>query len=324
MTIPLLIMAFIATLLTTVLFEHYAIPFLRRFAKQPIYEGGPKWHLKKSGTPTMGGIGFALAMLLVVCLSLPLLTSKLEGKELLSITLCLVYALLNGAIGVIDDLAKLKKKENKGLTPLQKLALQFTVTLIFLILKELLLPTKAFGITILGIDLSVLILPLNLVITVYFVNCANLTDGIDGLATSVAFSISFVLLLYLSITKSPLTLLSASLMGACIGFLIFNINPAKIFMGDTGALFLGGIISSICIVSDGVIMLPIIGIVYLLEGISVILQIVVYKLTKKRLFKMAPLHHHLEKCGMSENGICICAMIITLLSSLFVFPLIKL
>jgi len=152
------------------------------------------------------------------------------------------------------------------------------------------------------------------IILLGIVNCANLTDGVDGLASSIAFTIGTVLFLTLS-DMAEISVISAAMTGATLGFLFFNVNPAKIFMGDTGSLFLGALVASLSFSLGNPLIAILLGGVYVIEGVSVILQVVFFKLTGKRIFKMAPIHHHLEKCGLSENRICILAVIATLMLS---------
>lgn len=319
---PLYVLTFALTFLITIICEKILIPVLKAGAKQPIYEEGPKWHLSKSGTPTMGGLAFLIGVSIsLVLASLPLFLG-MESESVVSLYLCIGYSILNSLIGVIDDISKLKKKENKGLTALQKILLQATVSILFLLGRTILIENAtviyfSFG----EFDTGWLYYPVGLFLLLGITNCANLTDGIDGLAGSVAFSIG-ISLFYISSAISPeVSLISSSIVGATLGFLIFNLHPAKIFMGDTGSLFLGSlVVSSIFSLGNPILSISL-GIVYVIEGVSVVLQVIVYKATKKRLFKMAPLHHHLEKCGWSENRICIVGMIITFLASISTYIL---
>ena len=312
----LYVIVFLFTFTLTVLSARLIIPYLKRRAEQPIYEDGPKWHISKAGTPTMGGLSFLIAILvaLILC-SLYLYICK-DEKGAFSVMICAGYALLNALIGIIDDLTKLRHKQNAGLTPRAKLILQFTASSIFLITRKLVLNegteiTSSFG----NIDLGVIYYFLSIIILVGITNCANLTDGIDGLATSVAFAIGLSVF-YLSYSRSnSASFISASLIGATVGFLIFNIHPAKVFMGDTGSLFLGALVASLAFELKNPLIAVTTGGVYVIEGVSVILQVAYFKMTKKRLFKMAPIHHHLEKCGWDENKICLTAIAITLIFS---------
>ena len=314
---PIYVIVFLFTFTATVLCARLIIPLLKKRAEQPIYEDGPKWHMSKSGTPTMGGLSFLIAILLSLLLcSLYLYICKDESGSV-SLLICIAYALSNALIGVIDDLTKLRHKKNAGLTPRAKLILQFTASSIFLVARRNLLNGGteiefSFG----NIDLGILYYFLSVVILVGITNCANLTDGIDGLATSVAFAIGLSVF-YVSYSRSDTaSFISTSLIGATVAFLIFNIHPAKVFMGDTGSLFLGSLVASLAFELKNPFIAVTTGGVYVIEGISVILQVVYYKITKERLFKMAPIHHHLEKCGWDENKICLTAIALTLLFSL--------
>ena len=312
-----LILIFFLALSVTVVLEAKLIPRLKRSAAQPIYEEGPRWHLRKSGTPTMGGIGFAAPILLIGGISSAILFVLGEGYFAISLILTLGYAAINALIGVIDDTAKIRKQENAGLSPLQKLILQGGAAALFMMLRSSLLGEGttvnfSFG----SFDLGILYYPVVFIMLLGTVNCANLTDGIDGLASGVALAI-FVTLATLSVgSNTEVFILAALVCGAMIGFLTFNLNPARIFMGDTGSLFLGALAASGCIALGNPFIILSAGCVYLLEGLSVIIQVSVFKLTGKRAFKMAPLHHHLEKCGWTENTIVIGAIILTLTVSL--------
>lgn len=313
---PLYILAFVLTLVLTVGIEKKLLPKLIASAEQPIYTEGPKWHLKKKGTPTMGGLAFCISSTVVLFI-FGFLFMFIDGdRTALSIMLSLFYAAANALIGIVDDLKKLKHKQNAGLSPKQKLILQFFAAALFLIGRRYLLNdnTKisfAFG----SIDLGVFYYPLSMFILLAVVNSANLTDGIDGLASSVAFSTSVSLFYISAALNTETSIISSVIMGAAIAFLLFNLHPAKIFMGDTGSLFFGALISACAFTLKNPIIIIFISGVYIIESLSVILQVIYYKLTKKRLFKMAPFHHHLEKCGWSENKICIVAILTTFIMS---------
>ena len=314
---PLYVAVFALSLLITAIITKRIIPVFRRTAKQPIYEDGPKWHMSKSGTPTMGGIAFLVGSVASL-LAASLFTATTGEKDtLVSLLLSIGFALSNSAVGILDDMKKLRKKENRGLSPKEKLFLQFLIASIFLTLRALLIgSTTAISFSFGEVELGFLYYPISVITALGIINCANLTDGIDGLASSVAFSIG-VSLLYISAALNTDTgLLASALIGSSVGFLIFNLHPAKIFMGDTGSLFFGSLIASAAFtLNNPIILLAICG-VYVLEGISVILQVLSFKLTRKRIFKMAPIHHHLEECGWSENKICIVAMLCTFIFSI--------
>ncbi len=308
---------FIVALTLTVVLERKLIPLLTKRAKQPIYEGGPAWHSAKSGTPTMGGVAFLIAISSAILLSLPFVIALGDKKSALVLISVLLYSAMNSVIGIIDDMTKLKRKKNAGLSPAQKILFQTILAFAFLLVQKLFLgiPTAlsfSFG----EIELGFFYYPLGILLLLGIINCANLTDGIDGLAGCVAFAIG-ISLFYISLYLTPeVAVLSAALIGGAIGFLAFNLHPAKIFMGDTGSLFLGAIAVSAVFALGNPMLIIFIGGIYVLEGISVILQVIFFKATRKRLFKMAPIHHHLEKCGISENTICIIAILLTFLFSI--------
>lgn len=319
---PAYAICFLLTFILTVLTERALIPALKRDAKQPIYEGGPSWHKSKEGTPTMGGLAFLFGVSLSLFLFSIFLFLEGLKKESTSLLICLGFSVLNSCVGIFDDAVKLRKKENAGLKPYQKLVLQSFIAIVFLYLFNLLVGNdSAISMSFGKIELGAFYHPLSFIILLGITNCANLTDGIDGLASGVSFAV-FISCFYLSCALSvEASMFSAAMIGASIGFLLFNIHPAKIFMGDTGSLFLGAAAACVVFTLDNPLLIVIIGCVYVIEGVSVILQVAFYKITGKRIFKMAPLHHHLEKCGWSENRICISAILLTLLTSLITYVL---
>ena len=298
--------------LETVFITKSLIPKLRNIAKQPIYDEGPNWHLKKSGTPTMGGIGFIIPFCIIIALlSILNLINENRGTGV-ALLITLLFCLLNGLIGIADDITKLKRSKNGGLTPKQKLFFQGLIAAGFLFARFAFLGDGTelyFGNFV--IDLKWFYYPLAMIFLLGIINCANLTDGVDGLASSTMFAIS-VVTFFISLTRSEDALTISSItIGIVLGFLIFNINPAKIFMGDTGSLFLGAVAASYAFSLRSLPAFILICGVYVVEGISVMLQVLVYKITKKRIFKMAPLHHHLERCGFDECKICLWAILVT-------------
>ena len=307
----------------TVLLERALIPILSKSAKQPIYDGGPAWHLVKSGTPTMGGLAFIIVATPILSLLSFYLFSIGKSANALTLLLTLLFSLSNAAIGIVDDLTKLKHKKNAGLSPKQKLVFQFLVTTLYLLLiVRVLNISTSVTLPIGKINFGFLYYPLVVVMLVGFVNCANLTDGIDGLASSVAFAISISLILLTRHQIPEIFYACLVLIGITLGFLVFNFHPAKIFMGDTGSLFLGALIAPLGMSMNNPFIITLIGGVYVIEGISVILQVFFFKTTGKRLFKMAPLHHHFEKIGLSEIKICIIAVTATALFSSIAYWLI--
>lgn len=301
------LLGFILSFLVSSVLTAYLIPRLRAMKMgQRILEIGPVWHAPKEGTPTMGGISFLIATLLIGAGTLPFLFASLSEKEVFSFVLTLLYCISNGAIGIVDDLTKLRHKTNEGLTPSQKLVLQTAIAAAFLaILRFMDVLKDSVYLPFLGdVHLGFLTYFILLIYLVGITNCANLTDGIDGLAAAVG-SVIFLFLLVLSVlhTASGAALVCALFLGCALSFFFFNRHPARIFMGDTGSLFLGSGVAAVPILLNSPLLGIICGIIYVLEGISVILQVLFYKKTKKRLFLMAPIHHHFERCGWSENKI---------------------
>ena len=214
----------------------------------------------------------------------------------------------------------LKKQNDGGLKPREKLILQLLLATAFLVLRiSVLGGTTAIVFSFGTLELGFFYYPITVFILLGMINSVNLTDGIDGLASSVTFAVG-ISFFYISYTvESSMTLCSAALIGATVGFLIFNLHPAKIFMGDTGSLFFGALVSGMAVLLDNPIMIILIGAVYCIEGLSVVMQVLCFNLFKRRIFKMAPLHHHFEKCGYSENTICIAAIIISFIFSVFAY-----
>ena len=317
---------FILTLFLTVIIERRLIPFLSGRARQPIYEGGPSWHLSKSGTPTMGGLAFLASITLTLGVSSAILIFAHKNfSSGVSVLISLLFAVGNSLIGIFDDLMKLHKKENAGLTPAQKLLLQSLFAILFLMARRFFFEdSTTIEFTFGNLDLGILYYPLAIILLLGIVNCANLTDGVDGLASNTALTIGAVFIVIGAMTPfTELSVISAALIGGALGFLFFNRHPAKIFMGDTGSLFLGALAVSLAFSAKNPFVIVLIGGVYVIEGVSVILQVLFYKLTKKRLFKMAPLHHHFEKSGLSENRICLISVITTLILSAISFVLFR-
>jgi phospho-N-acetylmuramoyl-pentapeptide-transferase len=297
-----LISAFLISLLFATAFGKYYIPWLRKQkAGQQIREDGPTWHQSKSGTPTMGGVIFILAT------ALGILTVGFEGmlKGNYVHLSVFVFALVFGGIGFLDDWEKIKKKQNLGLTAKSKFFLQLAAALLFVVLMERFSITSTdvyvpFFNTVLHVN-RWLYFVLSAFIIVGTVNAVNITDGIDGLATgtSIPVILFFVAVTFFAGEEYLQTgLFASSLLGGLVGFLFYNFNPAKVFMGDTGSLFLGGAVAALAFAYDMPLILITLGIVYIVETLSDIIQIVYFKATHgKRVFRMAPLHHHLEMGG---------------------------
>lgn len=300
---------FLLTLVLTVVLEAVLIPTLRRLrAAQPILKIGPSWHLSKSGTPTMGGLAFIVAVLAVFLLFAACLLWRGEQASLTGAALVVLYAVLSGTIGFFDDYRKLVKRENKGLGAGEKYFLQLLLALLLLVAAKSLgvLDTAIFlPFTAKRLELGAWYYPLALLFLTGVVNALNLTDGVDGLlGGTVAVLAAFFLLYGNAVGQGIFSLFGALLLGACLGFLVFNHHPAKVFMGDTGSLFLGGMVGALGLLSARPLSVLGGGGVFVIEAASVLLQVMYFKITGgKRLFLMAPLHHHFEKKGFTENTV---------------------
>ena len=279
---------------------------------QKILEDGPTWHKGKQNTPTMGGVIFVIAMTLAILTTLPTMIAEHDWRPLVMLGLSLIF----GGIGMVDDWTKIKKKRNKGLTALQKLLLQIAAAVLFLVVMRVMGYLSAdLYIPFAGVTLRLpwlLYLLFSVVVIVGADNAVNLTDGIDGLCTSVTFVVAlFFSAVFLREVNGAATF-ALALAGGLLGFFLFNKNPARVFMGDTGSLFLGGAVCAMAFAYDMPLILVPIGLVYIFEALSVIIQVGYFKLTHgKRFFKMAPFHHHLEMCGWSEWKIVIAASLFT-------------
>jgi len=289
----------ITGLLSAAVLTWIIIPLLKKMhSEQAIREEGPSSHQTKSGTPTMGGIAI-IAAVIFTCL--------ITGAVSAEMPVILAAFLLFGLLGLLDDYIKVMKKHNLGLRAWQKLMLQIIISLFVAVYQS---SVSAFG-TMIQIplmnefrDFGIWHVPFIVFVMVAMVNSVNLTDGLDGLAAGVTSLTSF----YFAIAGAMLGLSAggnfcAALTGVCLGFLIFNRNPAKVFMGDTGSLALGGGLAAASIIMGMELFLPVVGFVYVAEALSVIIQVAGYKTTGKRVFKMSPLHHHFELSGMSERKV---------------------
>ena len=282
---------------------------------QSIREIGPKWHEKKSGTPTMGGVIFMIALVISALAMLKYMDIRAG--------LVLFCALGFGVVGFLDDFIKVVLKRNLGLRAWQKLSLQIIVSVIFVfagIDKGIL--SVAIDIPFTGMEWNMGwgYIPFAVFVLLGVVNGVNLTDGIDGLATCV----TVVVLMFFAVVTTVANIVSVSLLcfalaGGLLGFLIYNKNPAKVFMGDTGSLMLGGMVGALALVTGNPILLILVGIIYVVETLSVIMQVTSFKLTGKRIFKMSPIHHHFEMCGWNEKKIVLVFTVITFLFSIIAY-----
>lgn len=301
MTIKL-ITAFVLAFLSATAFGKFYIPWLKRQkAGQEIKTNGPTWHMSKTGTPTMGGVMF-IAAVAFVCLTVGF-DGVLHG-DLVHIFV-LLFALVFGAIGFLDDWEKLKKKQNLGLTAKMKFLLQLAAALVFvLLMRELGFVTSDLYIPFFNVTVYMpewLYFVFAAFVIVGTVNAVNITDGIDGLAagTSIPVFLFYVVVSMLwGENYLELGIFASGMVGGLMGFLVYNFNPAKVFMGDTGSLFLGGAVAALAFAYNMPLILVTLGIIYILETLSDIIQVTYFKLTHgKRVFRMAPLHHHLEMGG---------------------------
>ncbi|MBE6612040.1 MAG: phospho-N-acetylmuramoyl-pentapeptide-transferase [Ruminococcaceae bacterium] len=298
--------AMIATFVLTAIFARILIPKLKSMKLgQQILDIGPRWHKNKEGTPTMGGISFILASLIVFIILAVVMTVNGASEGLEKLIIVMVMATLNGAIGIIDDLTKFKNHRNEGLTASQKYLLQLVTAGLFLgAMKFTGNLTTAILIPFAGIELELGIFYyiLSILLITGIINAVNLTDGIDGLASSVTLAVgAFFAVAAFTLGLLPEAVISGITIGACLGFLVYNFYPARVFMGDTGSLFLGGLVIGMAYMVGNPLIIVIVGIVYICEAASVMIQVGYFKITHgKRFFKMAPIHHHFEKCGWSE------------------------
>jgi len=293
----------------TLILGPLVIPTLRRLkVGQSIRHEGPRSHFSKSGTPTMGGIIIITAILITT------LTAGKLNKDLYMV----IFATVGfGLIGFIDDFIKVVLKRNLGLKAYQKLIGQILIAIIIAVYQSqishystsVLLPFLN-----IYIDLKFLYIPFIVFVVVATTNSVNLTDGLDGLAAGVTLIVSsFFSLIALNWGFDSIVIFSGALTGACLGFLKFNAYPAKVFMGDTGSMALGGAIASMAILMNLTLFIPLVGGIYFVEALSVILQVLSFKLTGKRIFKMSPLHHHFELIGWKETKVVIVFWSVTLL-----------
>ena len=300
-----LIVAFVATFVVGL----FVMPILKKFkVGQVVRDDGPKEHLKKQGTPTMGGIIMLIVLVIILAIN------SIKYPTLL---LAIVSILGFGLVGFIDDYKKLVKKNTKGLSPLKKIFGLVLVTAIFIFMY-----LKVFK---LGTDITLPFIssPITLSVGAFIIfiafiligtsNAVNLTDGLDGLASGVvAIIMTFFTIVAVKNSNTEMIILGASSVGTCLAFLLFNFHPAKVFMGDTGSLALGGAVAAIAIMMKMEVYLAIVAFVCIIDTLSVILQVTYFKLTKgKRIFKMAPFHHHLELSGMKETKVVILFWVIT-------------
>ena len=315
----------------SVLLGKWLIPFLHKLKYgQPINDIGPTWHKNKQGTPTMGGIMFITATVIscVIFVAVFYFTPEDVEVNLVKIRLWtgIVMSLAFAAIGFFDDYLKVKRKDNKGLSAKQKLLMQLIVGLFYAV-TVFVSGQTTMNIPFIGnVDIGLLFIPASLFIITATVNAVNLTDGVDGLASSVTFvaALFFIAAGNLMGVHSA-SIAAAALAGALLGFLVYNFHPAKVFMGDVGSMFLGGMVCALAFgINQPILILPV-GIIYFIETLSVMIQVTYFKLTKgKRLFKMTPIHHQFEMSGWSEMKIVSVFSFVTIIAGVICLALVML
>lgn len=297
------VIALIAAWVVGALLTKMLIPALeKKQFRQFVREEGPQSHLKKTGTPSMGGL--AIISSTVIC---SLVVGLIAGEFTIALVGVVIAMVLFGTIGFKDDYEKAIKKNNDGLSPKQKVVMQFTFSLAFGIFAYF------FGGGVMGgseiwipvfdwtIDLGIFYIPFVMFVMIAFSNAVNLTDGLDGLASGITALVAFFMVVAsISFGFADMPIVFGAVSGACLGFLMFNKNPAKIFMGDTGSMALGGVLSAGALMMKLEFLLAIAGLIYVIEALSVIIQVFYFKKTGKRIFRMAPIHHHFELGGRTE------------------------
>ncbi len=296
------------------------IPLLKRLKLgQQVREEGPEAHLKKQGTPTMGGIAFIIAVII---------TSLIFARAYPKILPVLFVTVGFGIIGFIDDFIKIAMKHSEGLNPIQKLIGQFIITAVFTwylmsrtdASTSILIPFTGGIANGIMIDLGILYIPFVFIVVLGTDNGVNFTDGLDGLCSSVTIVVAAFLAVVSIRDNGGTGPIAGAVIGGLMGFLIFNAYPAKVFMGDTGSLALGGFVASCALMMDIPLFIPIFGLIYLVEILSVVIQVTYFKISGgKRIFKMTPIHHHFELCGWSETRIVAVFTVITVILCLVAY-----
>lgn len=313
---PIIVISF----LITMILGFIIIPMLKKFdVSQSIREDGPQSHLSKSGTPTMGGIIIFMSLLFYVMVA---------GELNTDMFILIFFTFGFGLIGFIDDYIIVVNKRNLGLKAYQKLIAQVILAIILAVYHS---RTSTMGTKLIVpfmdkvyLDLGVFYIPFIVFVVVGTVNSVNLTDGLDGLASGITFIVLlFFAIIAFNLEMNSIKIFATTLAGACLGFLIYNAYPAKIFMGDTGSMALGGGVAAIAIMLNLPLILPIVGGIYFIETLSVIIQVLYFKITGKRFFLMSPLHHHYEHKGWKETKIVLVFWIATAILSIIGFMALK-
>ncbi len=326
--IAYILLGIVSSFIITKTITAWLIPKLKSIKLgQKILDIGPRWHKNKEGTPTMGGLAFLVAFSIAFCLlsAFAVIRGDMQSENRFVPKLLFSVAMIfmSGAIGVLDDYTKFFKKQNQGLKALPKFILQMIVSIGYTLgiawvrgfSTEMYIPFYGRE-----VDLGLFWYIISVLLITGVINSVNLTDGIDGLASSVTFFVScFFVLAGVVLANLGVVLLGAVVIGITLGFLVYNFYPARIFMGDTGSLFLGGAVVAMAYMLDNPLISLVVGVIYVIEAASVIIQVCVYKLTKKRVFKMAPIHHHFEKSKWSEIKIVSVFSIVTVIFSILAY-----
>lgn len=297
----------------TVVLARVFIPVLKSVKMgQKILDIGPRWHKNKEGTPTMGGLFFIAASLF------PVIGCAIWQKNF-GLVIHYLFVLVNGMIGFVDDYVKFFKKQNAGLSAKQKLVLQFAATVVYLLAlfkMDIISSSVAIPFTDISFDLGIFYYIILAVGIVFTCNSTNLTDGIDGLCASVtAVVMVFMSVLAFKSGNIEASVMTGAMLGGALGFLVYNFHPARVFMGDTGSLYMGAVVCASALMLNVPIILLFVGIIYFVESFSVMIQVTSYKLTGKRVFKMTPIHHHFEMCGWGEIKIVFVFSLVTAIFS---------
>ena len=297
------------------------LPWLHKikFGQPMKVDFGPKWHANKQGTPTMGGILFIVGSFVGTAAGYALFrflgtldaTTIAGDREALRVMSCVIFCILFGVIGFIDDFAKVAKKQNEGLKPMQKIVLQVVAAVLWLAAMYWFGDrSTVIDLSFVKFDISFFYYPLMILVILYLTNAVNLTDGVDGLCGTVTLVAMLIFTLICSkLQMETYTLFTMALAGGCLGFLVWNLHPAKCFMGDTGSMYLGAAVTAVGLATHKHLVLLLVALVYILEALSVMIQVTYFKYTKKkygegrRIFKMTPIHHHFEMSGFSEYKI---------------------
>lgn len=322
------------------------IPYLKKIHfGQTILEDGPKWHEKKQGTPIMGGFMFIISSIVTAIVGYIIyrntildMTSEFVNINSIKLFSCIIYALLLSSIGFVDDYIKAVKKRNMGLNAKQKLIFQFLFSGAFLaILYALGDKSTEINLIFVKLNFGVFYYPIMILFMTYLANAVNITDGIDGLCGSITAIVMLVFTTILSMLQiNEIAIYALAIAGACLGFLVWNYNPAKCFMGDTGSMYLGGAFVAIGMITKNHLLIVLIGIVYVCEALSVVMQVTYFKITAKihykktgekgkgkRIFKMSPIHHHFEMIGFNEYKIVATFSIVAMIAGVCAVLIVK-